>query len=281
MTTRFPKDAADRYLREPDARDWQARLQIVRADFRQVSEFLALVEAWKSGPAFDILINNAAQTISHPPDYYRGLWAREAKSFAGPNWLLPTGETSQGLLKGEYPTPIANALFPADRVDEFGSPLDLRRENSWVRRLGGIRAEEMLEVQMVNNIAPFVLCNELLGNMKRSGKKHRFIVNVTAVEGQFVRAKSTRHPHTNMAKAALNMLTRTSAPDYAKDNIHMVSVDPGWMSHEGPHLEERETFVTPLEAVDSAARIYYPILKGLEGEPISGILLKDYRTVPW
>lgn len=132
---------------------------------------------------------------------------------------------------------------------------------------------------MVNNIAPFVLCNELLVNMERSPFKHRFIINVTAVEGQFERAKSTRHPHTNMAKAALNMLTRTSAEDCEQRGIHMVAVDPGWMSHEGPHVEE--PMQTPLEARDSAARIYDPILSGIAGEPRSGVLLKDFREVPW
>jgi NAD(P)-dependent dehydrogenase (short-subunit alcohol dehydrogenase family) len=174
-------------------------------------------------------------------------------------------------------------LFPLGKSDAFGNPIDLRRENSWVQHLGDINSIEMVELQVVNNIAPFVLCNEFLVNMECSQFEHRFIINVTAVEGQFDRTKSTRHPHTNMAKAALNMLTRTSAEDCEQRGIHMVAVDPGWMSHEGPHVDEsmQRLMQTPLEARDSAARIYDPILPGIAGEPRSGVLFKDFREVPW
>ncbi len=278
LTTRFPKDAARRFAEEEDHQEWQERVHIVGADFRRMPEFLSLVQRWKAGPAFDILINNAAQTVYHPPEYYRGLWAQEQLPFHGPNWIREQA-TALASISTASQREQALALFPAGKNDVFGNPIDLRRDNSWVQHLGDINSIEMVEVQVVNNIAPFVLCNELLVNMERSPFEHRFIINVTAVEGQFERAKSTRHPHTNMAKAALNMLTRTSAADCERRGIHMVAVDPGWMSHEGPHVDE--PMQTPLEAMDSAARIYDPILSGIAGEPRSGVLLKDFREVPW
>ena len=69
----------------------------------------------------------------------------------------------------------------------------------------------MLEVQLVNSVAPFVLNSRLKPLLMRSPFARRFIVNVSAMEGQFRRHKTVFHPHTNMAKAALNMMTRTSA----------------------------------------------------------------------
>ena len=90
-----------------------------------------------------------------------------------------------------------------------------------------------------------------------------------------------------MAKAALNMLTRTSAADYARDGIHMNSVDTGWVSDEDPAAlaqkkREEHGFHPPLDIVDGAARICDPIFSGLEsGEHVSGVFFKDYRPTEW
>ncbi len=147
---------------------------------------------------------------------------------------------------------------------------------------------ELLEVQLVNAIAPFVMNARLKPLMLRTPERDKHIVNVSAMEGQFYRTyKTDRHPHTNMAKAALNMMTRTSAHDYVKDGIHMNSVDTGWVTDEDPaHLAERKTVETgfhpPLDIVDGAARIVDPIFHGANtGEHFYGLFLKDYKPVPW
>ena len=159
-------------------------------------------------------------------------------------------------------------LFPEGRLDQDLQQVDLRERNSWRLLLAEVSTVELLETQLVNAVAPFVLNARLKPLMLRTAERDKHIVNVSAVEGQFYRRfKTTRHPHTNMAKAALNMMTRTSAADYYGDGIHMNSVDTGWVTDEDPvHIAEQKTaehrFRPPLDIVDGAARIVDPIIDG-------------------
>jgi NAD(P)-dependent dehydrogenase (short-subunit alcohol dehydrogenase family) len=180
-----------------------------------------------------------------------------------------------------------DALFPVGRYDEDRQQVDLREINSWRLRLHEVETPELLEVQLVNAIAPYILNARLKPLMVRTPGKHKHIVNVSAMEGQFYRAtKTDKHPHTNMAKAALNMMTRTSAPDFVKDGIHMNAVDTGWVTDEDPAVhaarKAEEGFAPPLDIIDGAARIVDPIFVGrLTGTHVWGQFLKDYKPAPW
>lgn len=183
---------------------------------------------------------------------------------------------------------VAQEVFPQGRLDADLQQVDLRHTNSWRLRLGEIQTPEMLEVQLVNAIAPFVLVNRLVSMMRRDNTGQKHIVNVSAMEGKFHRfKKEDRHPHTNMAKAALNMMTHTSASDFAKDGIYMNAVDTGWVTDEDPvHLarfkEEVHDFQPPLDIVDGAARICDPFFDGiLTGKHWCGKFLKDYKPIDW
>ena len=179
-------------------------------------------------------------------------------------------------------------VFPAEKLDADLQQVDLRKTNSWRLRLGEIQTSEMLEIQLVNSVAPFVLCNRLADLMKQdyTGQKH--IVNVSAMEGKFLRfKKGSRHPHTNMAKASLNMLTHTAASDLAKYGIFMNAVDTGWVTDEDPVILARRKkdchdFQPPLDIVDGAARVCDPFFHGiLTGKHWRGKFLKDYFPIDW
>lgn len=179
-------------------------------------------------------------------------------------------------------------LFPVGIKDGEGQQVDLRESNSWRMELAEVPTLELLEVQLVNSIAPFVLNSKLKSLMAAGETQDKHIVNVSAMEGQFQRSlKTTRHPHTNMAKAALNMMTRTSGADYIKAGIHMNSVDTGWVTDEDSFKKavEKETtqrFAPPLDSIDGAARVVDPIFVGFNtGHHCWGQFLKDYAPAPW
>ncbi|MFC0041765.1 SDR family oxidoreductase [Actinomadura rayongensis] len=281
VTTRFPRDAARRFAAVPDAADWLDRLHVRGVDLLDLASVAGLLDAVHARfDHLDVLVNNAAQTIRRPAAYHREVREREAQP------LLGTAADVDVAAPRALPVPAADAFFPAGRTDETGQPLDLRPANSWTLRLHEIDPAEWMETQLVNAFAPFLLTSRLRGLLAASPFPDRYVVQVSAIEGSFARAgKTVRHAHTNMAKASLNMLVRTAAADYAADGIHMTSVDTGWVTDERPHpgkaAQRAAGFRPPLDVVDGAARVYDPIVRGVRGERLSGVFLKDYRPVAW
>ena len=315
ITTRFPRDAVRRFTTLPDSADWISRLKVVGIDLRDPAQVIGLAEDVAAAGPLDILINNATQTVRRSTGAYQPLVDAELAPLPdGPLPELVTfGHTNdqhpQALARSVTAHPIlAAAAARADElteqamspgssslerlasgtaIDAGGLVPDLHDVNSWTQAVDEVDPLEMLEVQLANTTAPFILISKLRPAMASSGADRTYVVNVSAMEGVFGRAyKGPGHPHTNMAKAAVNMLTRTSAQEmFETDRILMTSVDTGWITDERPHPTKvrlaEEGFHAPLDLVDGAARVYDPIVRGEAGEDLFGVFLKDYRPSSW
>ena len=277
ITTRFPRDAARRFSSMPDSGDWLDRLDIVGVDLRQPGQVVALADTIAADGPLDILINNAAQTVRRSPDAYALLVAGEVETLPSAPQVRELG-AAHDLHPGTTLALTARSIA----IDAGGLVPDEVDHNSWTQRVEEIDPVEMLEVQLCNTTAPFILISRLRASLAASTARRSYVVNVSAMEGSFGRGyKGPGHPHTNMAKASLNMLTRTSARELLEtDGILMTSVDTGWITDERPHTTRLrladEGFHAPLDLADGAARVYDPILRGEAGEDLHGVFLKDY-----
>jgi NAD(P)-dependent dehydrogenase (short-subunit alcohol dehydrogenase family) len=353
VATRFPRDAARRFAREPDAAAWTQRLHVYGIDLRHTpSVELLCRHLLATLPRLDALINNACQTVRRPAGWYDHVIAGELDAWSqlpsaerailernralldgrseasgdedhaggaggsahgginegseasgdrrGSNGLVSRAGSeirAAGLWRSAVLAQVpllaedlerGGHLYPAGRLDADLQQVDLRDFNSWRMTLAEVPTAELLEVHLVNAVAPFVLNARLRPLLAAVTTRDAHVVNVSAMEGQFYRRwKTDKHPHTNMAKAALNMMTRTSAIDYVRDGIHMNSVDTGWVTDEDPAVHaKRKTrvhgFHPPLDIVDGAARIVDPVFDGVTtGNHLWGVFLKDYKPAPW
>jgi NAD(P)-dependent dehydrogenase (short-subunit alcohol dehydrogenase family) len=288
VTSRFVDDCARRYQKEEDYEIFKDRLVIYQLDLLNNKNIELFVEyIYRTCEKLDFLINNAAQTIKRPKQFYQHLidFALEdnqklleccvARNVLEFNDNIKTitnvqesGVNDVSVLNKEY--------FPENKLDVFEQQIDLRPVNSWVLDLDQVDTNELSEVCIINSIVPFMLCSRFKKLMMKKNDEYSWIINVSSMEGIFnVGFKSTAHPHTNMAKASLNMMTRTCGKDYIKSNIVMISVDTGWNNSQQPRSYDNET---PLDCKDGASRILDPIFRELKA---CGIIYKDYDIYNW
>ncbi|WP_320780555.1 SDR family NAD(P)-dependent oxidoreductase [Streptomyces sp. CRN 30] len=314
ITTRFPKDAVRRFKAMDDSADWIHRLEVVGIDLRDPAQVVALGERVTAAGPLDILINNATQTVRRLPSAYAALV--EGESAPLPAGELPArhviGAFDSGSVDGLTALPAGVSGLDAQAVadlalvggnasvvrhrdgtaiDAGGLVPDVVDTNTWVQTIEQISPVELLETQLCNYTAPFILISALRPAMAEAARKavsgRAYVVNVSAMEGVFGRGyKGAGHPNTNAAKAAMNMVTRTSAQEmFEADRILMTSVDTGWITDERPHYDKlrlaEEGFHAPLDLVDGAARVYDPVVRGEAGEDLYGVFMKDYAPGKW
>jgi NAD(P)-dependent dehydrogenase (short-subunit alcohol dehydrogenase family) len=287
ITTRFPRDAARRFAAMPDSAEWLNRLRVIGVDLRDPAQAIALADSMIAEGSLDILINNAAQTVRRSAASYALLAAAEAAPL--PSGPLPELSTL-GSVGSSAAIPASANSYSSSASPAILTELSLAASSvSSLRVAAGVAIDAGGLIpdpdpvnswtQTVEHVDPVELA--------ASPARRTYVVNVSAMEGQFNRGyKGPGHPHTNMAKAALNMLTRTSAHELlTQDGILMTSVDTGWITDERPVPTKLRLadagFHAPLDLVDGAARVYDPIVRGEAGEDLYGCFLKDYQPAPW
>lgn len=288
ITTRFPATAWEQLRSELDFEVWKDKITVYGLDLRNIKSVYQFIDYCNANlNSLEILVNNAAQTIKYPVKYYQPLIAQEEANLI----LHAHANLIENLTPIALNTPPLLAATESIAFDmplnRFGQPIDERDKNSWNATLEEIGLEELIEVNLINHISPYILIGNLGKLMEKSLQKYRFIINVTSSEGQFSYANKTIfHPHTNMTKAALNMLTRTAAADYKRKNIYMNAVDVGWISTGVSEIKRKKLFgemrVPPLDPVDGAMRILHPIMEIQQGNTeLYGKLLKNYQLKEW
>ncbi|MER7537486.1 SDR family NAD(P)-dependent oxidoreductase [Streptomyces sp. NPDC097704] len=317
ITTRFPKDAIRRFKAMEDSADWMHRLEVVGIDLRDPAQAVALADQMTEAGPLDILINNATQTVRRLPSAYAALVEGETAPL--PAGELPAHHVIGAFNSGAVGELVGSSELPAGvrdleaqqvadlalvagnasiarhldgtAIDAGGLVPDVVESNTWVQSIEQISPVELLETQLCNYTAPFILISKLRPAMAEAAKKaasgRAYVVNVSAMEGVFSRGyKGAGHPNTNAAKAAMNMVTRTSGQEmFETDGILMTSVDTGWITDERPHFDKLRLaeagFHAPLDLVDGAARVYDPVVRGEAGEDLYGCFLKDYAPANW
>ena len=286
ITTRFAADAEKRYKTNVDHANWITRLYIYQVDFTSLSGINAFIEyITENFSHFNYLINNAAQTLARPPEFYHELITTSVNqqqliessdsSTKQSSDVIVNPHASMELFKTPLDPAIIQKYFPSGLHDEHNQQIDLRPTNSWIESIETVQIKDLIDVLAINTVTPFYLIQKLFPLMKTS-KEYNYIINVSSMEGKFDRPKKKFHPHTNVAKAALNMCTRTIGNDFKKNyRIIVASIDTGWNTEENPlsyHLK------SPLDCVDGAARILDPIFLQLTA---SGVFYKDYQITTW
>jgi NAD(P)-dependent dehydrogenase (short-subunit alcohol dehydrogenase family) len=340
ITTRFPKDCAKRLSKEKDWNTMKSRVRIYGLDLRHIPSVIKFCDYLSNNfKRLDIIINNAAQTIRRPPNFFEKI-AKEELSVTWEemgelkdvlprdfvmedvanlsNMMLTQGSNQRVHIEEESTVSTVNnplsslkalqeennisasailTMIPTSEDDHVhlndpkhfpegtdinNEQIDLRHKTTWTLKLHEVSLVEFMEVQTVNSTAPFVIVGKLREMMKRDRTVDKFIINVSSMEGQFYKPfKSVTHPHTNMAKASLNMMTRTSGLDYARDGIYMNSVDTGWVTNENASFDVKK-FTPPLDEIDGAARVMDPIFESIRTKDCKhSLFYKDYKSVFW
>lgn len=305
ITSRNWKNAIERYQDEPDYHVWKDRLHVCQIDFDLLKIDILLKDLdqelnriWPDDQSIDILINNAAQTIS-------GI--KESSSL---NNDKQEEVVFEGKKRSFPPLSWCKNILP--KVDRYQRVIDQRETNSWTCKFGNVDPEEAKQVLLANAWAPFVLTQFMLPRLMKSNK-NPYIINLHSKEGHFSSHKTTNHSHTNISKAGLQIFTRIlaattsriedrqkfqekyisdlpwknrfirnwktniisnelnrSSTNEVNKYINVCGCDPGFLSVDEFSLKDRiekNLLFPPIDEIDGAARVLYPIFINMSSFP--------------
>ncbi len=261
-TSRYPNLTLEVYKREYDYDKWKSNLIIIGCDFTDFSQVNNMIDVLQKYP-INILINNAAQTYRHTQEYYDTVNVIESTLKL---------EDSSNINKSKLPNTdmsIVLASFNTNHdIIEYVTPLT----TSWGATIDKIHKDEILEAVMINQLVPTLIVQKLLPIMTNP----KFVINVTANEGQFYGKKTDKHVHVNMCKAAMNMMIRTLS-ETDDSNLNVFCIDPGFVSG----INSYSTF--PLDMYDGASRVLHPIFSYYNDTPLDKkqVKLKNYISCKW
>ena len=292
LTTRFPADAAVRYSSLPDFETFENRLQIHELDFRNLPGLMSFIQHLKQHEShLDALINVAAQSVKRSEAWHHNRIQFEQQTRLSNHQTKLIAFSSRDkelkLLKANKSQSTGELIQTPACFNDDDDRLDTRQKTTWNSNLVETDPLEILETLLINTNAPALLTRGLHDLLRASPNPNRFVINVTGADGIFALSKSGYHPHVNMSKSALNMLTHSCAAQFAKDNIWINSVDTGWITHEGSYrlrkLRQEQGFLPPYDHRDGAARILDPIFQVVnkETEPVGGVLFRNFRPFDW
>lgn len=314
VSSRYPRDAARRLSSASDSAMWLSRLQVVGADFRTAADAFQLVtavkdllEKWAMSP-LHVLINNAAQTLTDPVKAELKAIAQEGqlqddldpaakgllsnpgyeprvRGGTAAGWAAGIGDHAMPLMENEGTNdPGYRAGERTHNGLQHGNDEETISKSSWTQKITEIPYDDIISAFSVNTFVPLILCRELrahmgdISNNRRNGRASAYIINVSSREGilEDESPKKDHHVHTNMTKAAMNMITETDSRDmWEQKRIAMNTVDPGFMSA-APECQPQDG--CPIGFDDGAARVLWPIARSKQddGMVIRGQSLKHF-----
>lgn len=266
-TTRFPQFTWYNYAKQPDFDEWKDKLVIYKCDFLNINKVHEMIVYLKTHN-ISIIINNACQTIKASPIYYEKLTCVEESI----KCLTYEGNIStEANITGDELIQIGKVI----EFNNFDDVLDIpiKDQSSWVKHIGDIDPGEIMEATVINQMVPTLIINSLKNELVGD----KFIINVTCLEGTFNCNKTGAHPHTNMCKAAMNMLIRTL---FEEGDLNVYSIDPGFVSGVNPQMNHY-----PLSTDDASAQILYPIIQFYKGKRLPKSIewchIRGYQPTAW
>lgn len=216
----------------------------------------------------------------------RGIGLELTKQYAAAGWTViaccrkPAEAKALQAVKGAievHPLDVTKPASLAKLKKTLGNrPVDVLLNNAGVsgKRLGFGKtdAKDFLSVLHVNSIAPLLVTEALLGNVKRG--KLKKIVSISSKMGSIGDGPAGGSYAYRASKTALNMVMVNAAGELKAKGIAVAVLHPGWVRTD---MGGRSA---PLKVGESAAGIV-KVIDGLDLATTGRFINYDGKPLPW